>query len=142
MSSCHSLIRFLSLLCNCKFRRLDSISLDYCCILCFCYSCPAEHFSRTPRKTPSSIVQNACLLIRYLEMDVLLFRAFTSAGICLPTRCLAMGVHVAISFSSSAPPRSYLHLQHFLTFSLVLFFFFLFNLPLLLLQYLNLILCS
>jgi hypothetical protein len=31
-----------------------------------------NHFSRTPRKTPSFVVRNACLLVRYLTMDVLL----------------------------------------------------------------------
>jgi hypothetical protein len=34
-----------------------------------------NHFARTPRKTPSSIVQNACLLVCYLATDVLLSRA-------------------------------------------------------------------
>jgi hypothetical protein len=28
--------------------------------------------ARTPRKTPSSIIKNACLLVRYLAIDVLL----------------------------------------------------------------------
>jgi hypothetical protein len=49
----------------------------------------------------SSIVQNACLLVRYLAMDVLFFRAFTSAEICLPTRCLAMGIHVIVCSPAS-----------------------------------------
>jgi hypothetical protein len=31
-----------------------------------------NHFARTTRKTPSSIVKNACLLVRYLAVDVLL----------------------------------------------------------------------
>jgi hypothetical protein len=53
-----------------------------------------NHFPRTPRKTPSSIVKNSCLLVRYLAIDVLLFRAFASAGMSLSTRCLAMDTHV------------------------------------------------
>jgi hypothetical protein len=44
---------------------------------------------RTPRKTPSSVFMNAFLLVRYLAMDVLFLSAFV-AGMCLPTRCLAM----------------------------------------------------
>jgi hypothetical protein len=39
-SSCQSLIPFLPLFCICKFRRLDSTTLDWCCIilqLCFYY---------------------------------------------------------------------------------------------------------
>jgi hypothetical protein len=31
-----------------------------------------------------------------LAIDVLLFRAFASAGMCLPTRCLAISIRVAI----------------------------------------------
>jgi hypothetical protein len=44
----------------------------------------------------ASIVKNACLLIRYLAVDILMLRAFTSAGMYLPSRCLAMGIHVII----------------------------------------------
>jgi hypothetical protein len=32
-------------------------------------------------------------------MDVLLLRAFDSAGMCLPSRCLAIGIHVTTLFS-------------------------------------------
>jgi hypothetical protein len=39
------------------------------------------HFARTSRKTPSSVIKNACLL------DVLSLRAYVT-GMCLPTRCL------------------------------------------------------
>jgi hypothetical protein len=41
----------------------------------------------------ASIVKEACLLIRCLAMDFL-FRAMALAGMCLPSRCLAMGIHV------------------------------------------------
>jgi hypothetical protein len=50
---------------------------------------------RTPRKTPSSIIKDACLLVRYLATDVILLRAHV-AGTCLQTRCLAMGIQVTI----------------------------------------------
>jgi hypothetical protein len=53
--------------------RTRHISLDYCSVLRpFFWLCPP---ARTPRKTPSSIVKNTCLLILYLVVDVLLLRA-------------------------------------------------------------------
>jgi hypothetical protein len=33
---------------------------------------------------------------RCLAIDILLFRAFASAGMCLATRCLAMGIYFTI----------------------------------------------
>jgi hypothetical protein len=38
--------------------------------------------------------------VRCLTVDILLFRAFASAGMCLATRCLAMGVCVTLSFNT------------------------------------------
>jgi hypothetical protein len=38
------------------------------------------------------ILFEACLLIRCLAVDVLLLRALVPAGMCLPSRCLAMTV--------------------------------------------------
>jgi hypothetical protein len=35
-------------------------------------------------------------MIRFLGMDVLLLRAFASAGMCLPSRCFTMGMHVTV----------------------------------------------
>jgi hypothetical protein len=52
--------------------------------------------ARTPQKTPSSVVKNACLLVHYLPMDVLLLLRFYASGMCLPSRCLAMGICVTI----------------------------------------------
>jgi hypothetical protein len=51
-----------------------------------------NYYARTTRKAPSSIVQNACLLVRYLAINVLLLLSACVAGMCLPTRCLAMGI--------------------------------------------------
>jgi hypothetical protein len=51
--------------------------------------------ARTPRKTASSVFDNACLFVRYLAMDVLLLTAYTS-GMCLPSHCLAMGTCITI----------------------------------------------
>jgi hypothetical protein len=98
-SSLHCLIPFLPLFCSCQFRRLDSIQfrahiqagfpkLDSSLPNTVLYSVYSRQLSytpsrlltmlsynssaRTPRKTPSSIVQNACFLVLYLAMDVLL----------------------------------------------------------------------
>jgi hypothetical protein len=35
-------------------------------------------------------------MIHCLAMDVLLLRALVPAGMCLPSRCLAMGVYVTV----------------------------------------------
>jgi hypothetical protein len=76
-SFCNSLIPFLPFLLN--HLRLPSRhnSLDYCSVL----PCTPSHLltvpssARTPQKTPSCIVKNACLLVRYVAMDILLSRA-------------------------------------------------------------------
>jgi hypothetical protein len=102
-SSFHSLIPFLPLFCNCQFRRLDSIQFQAHIPACwrsktrlFTYflSCSMSK-SRTKQKT-ASIVKEACLLMRCLAIDVLLFRALACAGVRLPSRCLAMGIYVTV----------------------------------------------
>jgi hypothetical protein len=50
------------------------------------------------RKTPSSIVKNAGLLVRYLAIDVLLLRARVLREYVLPARCLAIAIYVTIFF--------------------------------------------
>jgi hypothetical protein len=58
------------------------------------YTVPSYNSSaRTPRKTLSSIIKNACFLI--LAIDVLLLTACAS-GMCLPSRCLAMDTCVRV----------------------------------------------
>jgi hypothetical protein len=52
---------------------------------------PYKHSAWTPIENTTSVVKEACLLIRCLEMDVLFLRALARAGMCLPSRCLAMG---------------------------------------------------
>jgi hypothetical protein len=44
----------------------------------------------------TSILKEACLLIRYLAIDVLLLSSLAPKGMCLPSRCLAMGLQVII----------------------------------------------
>jgi hypothetical protein len=106
-SHCHfkSPNSLLALSCSCQFRRLDSVLFRLLfrtpCYSASTYTLPNtsyNHFARTPQKTRSSVVKNACLLVRYLAMDVLLLLSARVAGICLPTRCLAMGIHVPLFF--------------------------------------------
>jgi hypothetical protein len=52
--------------------------------------------ARTPRETQSLAVKYACLLVCYLAMDVLLLLRAYSSGICLSSRCLAMGICVTV----------------------------------------------
>jgi hypothetical protein len=99
-SSSHRPILFLPFL-RLPIPRLDSTRMDYNCMLrCIPSRLLTVHFcnnsARTPRKTLSSLVKIACLLVRYLAIDVLFFHAFASAGICLASRWLAMGIHVTI----------------------------------------------
>jgi hypothetical protein len=91
MSSLHCLIPLLPLFCSCQFQRLD-----YCSLL---FKRPLSLYNpsaRTPWKTLSSVVKDACLQLRCLAIDVLLFCVFASVGMCLPSRCLAMGIHVTV----------------------------------------------
>jgi hypothetical protein len=43
-----------------------------------------------------STVEKACLVIRCLAMDVLILRSYASVGMCLRSRCLAMGLYVTM----------------------------------------------
>jgi hypothetical protein len=46
------------------------------------------------RKHSLSVVEKACLLIRCVAMDVMLLRVLAPARMCLPSRCLAIGLYV------------------------------------------------
>jgi hypothetical protein len=52
--------------------------------------------ARTPRKTPSTVVKNTCLLFRYLAVNVLLLLIAYASGMCVPSRCLAVSICVTI----------------------------------------------
>jgi hypothetical protein len=58
------------------------------------------------------LLSRMCLLVRYLAMDVLFFRAFASTGMCLPSRCQSVGIHVTIY--RCGRKRSWANLRHFL----------------------------
>jgi hypothetical protein len=106
-SSFHSLTSILLLFCNCQFRRLDTIQFlsSYPSKLASrnsirhstscCWTLLYDYFARTTQKT-AYIVMEACFLILYLAMNVLFLRAFASAGMCFPSRCLTMGIHVTM----------------------------------------------
>jgi hypothetical protein len=55
----------------------------------------------TPRHEPRRkhgfyLLVRACLLTCCFSKEVLLLRTYTSAGMCLPSRCLAMGLYAKI----------------------------------------------
>jgi hypothetical protein len=71
-----------------------------------------NHFTRTPRETPSSAVQNARLPVRYLAMDVLLLSACV-AGIFtdpLPSNGYTTSIYNISDFRSS---RFDIHIDDF-----------------------------
>jgi hypothetical protein len=59
---------------------------------------PYYHFARTTQKT-ACIVDMSCLPRSCLAIDILLSRTLARAGMCLPSRCLALGIHVTVHFS-------------------------------------------
>jgi hypothetical protein len=97
-SSCHSLIPFLPFLLS-RLRLpspeldlvIDNISLNFW-----------QKLTRDHAENIASIVGEACLLIRCLATDVLLMRTLASAGMCLPSRCIAMGLYVTIIIQTTS----------------------------------------
>jgi hypothetical protein len=109
-SSLHRLISFLSLFCSRQFRRLNSIHssapkvisreagvskldpllLDY-------YS--SVNFLITTLHGPRR-KHSLCLVICCLATDVLLLCESAGAGMCLPSHCLAIGIHVQYHYNA------------------------------------------
>jgi hypothetical protein len=94
-SSIHSLITSLPLFCSCQFQahipagwrpETPLFISHYCSIL------PDTNQA----EITASIVSEACLLFRCLAINVVLLRPLAPAGMCLPSRCLTMGIHVTI----------------------------------------------
>jgi hypothetical protein len=52
--------------------------------------------ARIVRKTPSSFVKNACLLVHQLAIEILLVLSAYASGMCLPSLCLATDIYVTI----------------------------------------------
>jgi hypothetical protein len=116
------LIPFLPSFCSCQFRRLDSVQF-FCSqahipagwrpdarLSTLCYRLVEKSESSvsfynpsagTTQKTQPLLLRRPVLLVRCLAMGVLLLGALTPAGMFLPSRCLAMGIHVhsAVYFS-------------------------------------------
>jgi hypothetical protein len=113
-SSFYSLVPFLPLLCNCQFRRLDSIQF-------LCYQAHVLAGWRPESRHPASdyycsvlpntslhplctyhaentacIVGDACFRRRCLAKYILLSRALALAKMCLPSRCVAIDIQVTI----------------------------------------------
>jgi hypothetical protein len=102
MRSFHSLITFLPLLCNCQFRRLDSIQF-----LCFQGHILAgwrletqvillyNHFSRTSQKIQPLYCWEGVFTPPLHSNGIYCIVAFVfvAAGMCLPSRCLAMNIY-------------------------------------------------
>jgi hypothetical protein len=86
-SSCHSLTHFLPLFCSCQFWRLDYSLNDFLC--------PCITPWQGPHVKHSLYVKEACVLVLYLAVDVLLMHVCV-ARMCLPSRCLAVGIHTTI----------------------------------------------
>jgi hypothetical protein len=118
-SSCHSLPHFWVWFCDCQVRWFDSIqfqahipavwrleaqpftshSTTLLLLLLLLLKRPSLSLynpsARTPRKT-SCIVKGACLLVRYQASPIVACACVF--GMCLPSRCLAMGIKVTICF--------------------------------------------
>jgi hypothetical protein len=96
-SSLHSLIHLLPSLLN--HLRLSSPEFDQFSTTTFSNDIFLSLYkpsARTTQKTTLSIVEKACLLIRCLTTDVQFLRAYALEGMCLPSRCLAMGLYHTI----------------------------------------------
>jgi hypothetical protein len=110
-SSLHSLLPFLSFLLHHlrlpspeldqflgKLTQMSSSSTELSQLLITTNSNdflrPFETHRHGPRRKHCLfIVEKTCLLIRCLAKDVML-RVLATAGMCLPSRCLAMGLYV------------------------------------------------
>jgi hypothetical protein len=123
----HSLTHSLPLFCNCQFRRLGLIQFliyrhagvpkldssfswllllvkvkvkltlrltDYC----------TDHVENT-----AYIVDQTCLPCCCPAIDVLLLQKLTRAEMCLPSRCLAVGLHITICMYIHKSVHSYIH---------------------------------
>jgi hypothetical protein len=58
--------------------------------------------ARTRPKTAPSLIKNVCLFFPYLTMSVLLLTVYAS-GMCLTSRCLAVGIYVTVLILSYKP---------------------------------------
>jgi hypothetical protein len=87
-SSLHSLIHFFSVAFDCHLQNSTQFSTTRTTF--FISLQPLG----TDRAENLCIVEKACLLTGCLAMNVLLLLAYASAGMCLPSRCLAISLYV------------------------------------------------
>jgi hypothetical protein len=107
MSSFHSLITFLILVCNRQFRRLDSIEF-LCSQVHFLAGWSLDtrltflnrnllhnHFARTTQKTQTFYCWEGVFTAPLNSNGSYLIVAciFVAEGMCLPSRCLAMNIY-------------------------------------------------
>jgi hypothetical protein len=128
-SSFYSLIPFLPLFCNCQFRRLDSIQflcsqvhilagwrletrlstrLEYS-LYCWTHFIATLHGPRRKHSlyyyrgmSTGPLLRNGCPSVAHVHF----------AGMCLPSHCLAMDIHVTI-FTRISTLHSTINLQLF-----------------------------
>jgi hypothetical protein len=108
-----SLITFLPLLCSCQSQRLDSIRFQahipagwlletwlYPTVLLYSVASSdcvlLQPLGINPKKNTACIIDESWLPCCCLAIDVLLSRTLACAGMCLPSRCLAVVLQVTI----------------------------------------------
>jgi hypothetical protein len=67
----------------------------------YCLTLPYNHFF-TDHAENTAYIFEACLLRRCLAVDVLSSRVLVPVGMCLPSLCLARGIHVTFPLKSRA----------------------------------------
>jgi hypothetical protein len=115
-SSFNSLIPFLPLFCNCQFRRLDSIQflcshahisagwrLETRNSTLFNWTFLYNSFARTTQKTQPLYFWEGVFtaLLHKNGSYSIVACVFVAAGMCLPSRCLAMNVYSDFTFRLS-----------------------------------------
>jgi hypothetical protein len=124
-SSFRSLIPFLSIFCNCQFRRLDSI--QFLCSqahipsgwrpetrlftsrrLLFFEICPYNNSARTKQKIGLLCCWKGVFspLLHSNGSYPIVACVFVAAGMCLPSPCLTMGIHVTFFRATYYSQRS------------------------------------
>jgi hypothetical protein len=85
----------------CTGRIMSSLGSMSSCQECwFLYHILSRSFCelicKDQEENTASIFKEACLLVRCLAMGVLLLRVLAPARMCLPSRCLAIGLYVTL----------------------------------------------
>jgi hypothetical protein len=113
-SSFHSLLPFLPLFCNCQFWRLDSV--QFLCsqahilagwrletrLTLLNWTLLYNHFARTTQKTHPLYCWEGVITapLHSNGSNSIVVCVFIAAGMCLPSRCLAMHVYSDFTIST------------------------------------------